>query len=120
MTGAGEEFTAFHTLIASSVNNYIPDGVGEIRYKYFQEVLQLVINAGRHCVIMKRDVKDAFRIVLVAPHYCWLLGFRWEERYYKEPCPSIGLATASFIFNLFAETLYWIIASFLTWVLYYY
>ncbi len=48
------------------VNDYIPDSVGEIRYTRFQEVLQLVINAGRHCFIMKRDVKDAFRNVPVA------------------------------------------------------
>lgn len=31
-----------------------------------------------------------------------------------------GLATAPFIFNLFAEALYWIIASFLRWVLCHY
>ncbi len=48
------------------VNDYIPDGVGEMRYTRFQKFLQLVINAGRHCVIIKRDVKDAFRNVPVA------------------------------------------------------
>ncbi len=100
-----------------SVNSYIPDGVGEIRYKCFQEVLQLVINEGRYCVIMKRDVKDAFRNVPVALQHRWLQGFRWERRYYKETCLSFGLATAPFIFNLFAEALHWIIASFLRWVL---
>ena len=102
------------------VNDYIPDGVGEMRYTRFQEVLQLVINAGRHCVIMKRDVKDAFRNVPVAPQHRWLLGFRWEGRYYKETCLSFGLATAPFIFNLFAEALHWIIASFLRWLLCHY
>lgn len=60
-----------------SVNDYIPDGAGEMRYTRFQEVLQLVINAGRHCIILKRDVKDAFRNVPVAPQHRWLLGFRW-------------------------------------------
>ncbi len=38
-----------------------------MRYIRLQEVLQLVINAGRHFVIMKRDVKDAFRNVSVTP-----------------------------------------------------
>ncbi len=103
-----------------SVNNYIPDDVGEMRYTRFQEVLQLVINAGRQCVIMKRDVKDAFRNVVVTPQHGWLLGFRWEERYYKETCLSFGLATTPFIFNLFAEALYWIIAFFFRWVLFHY
>ncbi len=103
-----------------SGNDYIPDGVGEVKYTRFQEVLQLVINTGRHCVIMKRDMKDAFKNVPVAPQHCWLLGFRWEGRYYKETYLSFGLATAPFIFNLFAEALYWIIASFLRWVLCHY
>lgn len=95
-----------------SVNDYILDGAGEIRYTRFQEILQLVINAGRHCIILKRDVKDAFRNIPVAPQQQWLLGFRWEGKFYKETCLSFGLATAPFIFNLFAEALHWIIASF--------
>ncbi len=103
-----------------SVNDYIPDGIGEMRYTPFQEVLQLAINTGRHCVIMKRDVKDAFRNVPVAPQHRWLLGFRWEGRYSKETCLSFGLATAPVIFNLFAEALHWIIPSFIRWVLCHY
>ncbi len=103
-----------------SVNDYIPDKMGEIWYTRFQKVLQLIINAGRHFVIMKRDVKDAFRKVLVALQHRWLLGFRWERRYYKETCLSFGLAIALFIFNLFAEAPHWIIASFLRWVLCHY
>lgn len=52
-----------------SVNDYIPDGAGELRYICFQEVLQLVTRAGRHCIILKWDVKDAFRNVPVAPQH---------------------------------------------------
>ncbi len=89
-----------------------------MKYIRFQEVLQLVINAGRHCVIMKRDVKNAFKNVPVAPQHRWLLGVRWEGRYYKETCLSYSLATAPFIFNLISVALYWIIALFLRWVLY--
>ncbi len=89
-----------------SVNDHIPDGIGKVRYTRFPEVLQLVINVGRHFVIIKRDVKDGFRNVPVAPQHRWLLGFRWEGRYYNETCLSFGLATASYIFNLFAEALH--------------
>ncbi len=103
-----------------SVNNNIPDGVGEMRYTRFQEVLPLIINAGIYCVIMKRDVKDTFRNVPVAPHNRWLLGFRWEERYHKETCRLFGLTTAPSIFNLFAEALQLIMTSFLRWVLCHY
>ncbi len=91
-----------------------------MRYTRFQKVLQLVINAGRHCVIMKKDVKDVFRNVPVTFQHRCLLGFRWEGRYYKKTCLSFGLAIALFIFNLFAEALHWIIASFFRWVLCHY
>ena len=59
-----------------SVNNYIPDEIGEMRYKRFQEVQQLVINAGRHCVIINRVVKYAFRNIPVASQHHWKLDFR--------------------------------------------
>ena len=71
--------------------------------------------AGRGCIILKRDIKDAFRIVLVAPHQQWILGFNWEGQYYLETCLSFGLRTAPFIFNLFTKGFHWILQSFLGW-----
>ena len=56
-------------LFGESVNDYILDRAGEMRYSRFQEVLQLVTNAGWHCIILKRDVKDAFGNVPVAPQH---------------------------------------------------
>lgn len=100
-----------------SVNDHIPDGAGELRYTRFQEVLQMVIQAGRGAVILKRDVKDAFRNVPVAPQHQWLLGFSWKGKFYKETCLSFGLCTAPFIFNLFGEGLHWLLVSFLSWIL---
>ena len=57
----------FHP-IGRSVNDHILDGVGEMKYTRFQDVLQMVIRAGRNYIILKRDVKDAFRNVPVASH----------------------------------------------------
>lgn len=74
-------------------------------YTRFQEVLQMVTMSGRHCIILKIDVRDAFKNIPVAPQHQWLLGFRWEGKFYKETCLSFSLATAPFIFNLFAEVL---------------
>lgn len=103
-----------------SVNDYIPEGAGELEYTRFRDVLKLVTQAVRHCIILKTDVKDAFRNVPVAPQHQWLLGFQWSKKFYKENCLSFGLATAPFIFNLFAEALHWLIVSFLRWVVCHY
>ncbi len=54
--------------VSRSFNDHIPNGTGEMRYTRFQDVLQIVIRAGRNCIILKRDVKDAFRNIPVAPH----------------------------------------------------
>ena len=64
---------------------------------------------------MKKDIKDAFQNIPVAPHQQWLLGFEWENQYYKEACLSFGLSTAPFLFNLFAEAFHWIIETYLHW-----
>ena len=58
------------------VNDYIPDGAGEMKHIRFQEVLQLVTRAGRHCIILKKVVKDAFENIPVALQHQWLLEFR--------------------------------------------
>jgi Reverse transcriptase (RNA-dependent DNA polymerase) len=64
---------------------------------------------------MKRDLKEAFRNIPVASRMQWLLGFQWHNFFYLERCLPFGLATAPFIFNLFAEGLHWILQSWLQW-----
>lgn len=94
-----------------SVNDHIPDEAGEMRYPRFQDTLQLVILAGRRCIIMKRDVKDAFRNIRVAPQHQWLLGFLWREKHYKEIYLSLGFSAAPLMFNMFGEVPHYIAAS---------
>ena len=44
----------------ASVNDFIDKKSVHLRYTSFQEVLNQVQNAGRHAIIMKKDIKDAF------------------------------------------------------------
>lgn len=98
-----------------SVNDFISPEAAYIQYVSFEKVLQMVLAAGPGCTLLKRDMKDAFRIIPVAPHQRWLLGFFWRGTYYTECVLPFGLATAPFIFNLFAEAWHWILQSFLGW-----
>jgi hypothetical protein len=98
-----------------SVNDNICDDYSSLKYSIIDDVLQMVRIAGQHCFILKRDIKDAFRNIPVAPHIQWLLGFEWRGVFYKETCLPFGLCTAPFIFNLFAETFHWILQSWLHW-----
>ena len=90
----------------SSVNNFKKKEASNLQYTSLRKVTDMVLQVGRHCVIIKKDIKDVFRNIPVAPHVQLLLGFSWGQETYQEACLSFGLATSSFIFNLFAEAIH--------------
>jgi hypothetical protein len=104
----------------TSVNDHIPARYAAISYTRLREVLEAVARSGRHSIIIKRDVKSAFRTIPIAPHQQWLMGFTWAGMFYTEKCLSFGLRTAPFLFNLFAEAFHWILQTFLHWVVFHY
>ncbi|TMD69347.1 MAG: hypothetical protein E6I91_02300 [Chloroflexi bacterium] len=93
----------------SSVNAFIPREFGTLTYVTFDEIISNVVAAGRCSIIIKRDIKDAFRNIPVAISDQWLLGFYWNDTYYCERALSFGLRTAPMLFNLFAEAFHWIL-----------
>jgi hypothetical protein len=96
-----------------STNDGIPLPARAIEYICLSDVYAMVRQAGKGCILLKKDIKDAFRNIPVAPSQQWLLGFMWKGKYYQERCLPFGLATAPFIFNLFAEAFHWILQSYL-------
>jgi hypothetical protein len=94
-----------------SVNDFIDPSYGAITYASFDAILQSILRAGRGCWIMKRDIRDAFRIVPIAVPHRHLLGFSWRNTFYQECALPFGLRTAPVLFNLFAEALHWILLS---------
>jgi hypothetical protein len=95
----------------SSVNDSIDPAWATLHYTRVETILAHVITAGRGCYLVKRDIKDAFRIVPVSVQSRHLLGFIWKGVTYVECCLPFGLRTAPFLFNLFAEGLHWILAQ---------
>ena len=96
-----------------SVNDFIDKDAAYLRYTTMEEVLQLVLRAGRGCTMVKRDMKDASRLIPIAIRDQWMMGFCWEGRYFVETVFPFGLRTAPKIFNLFAEAWEWILRSYL-------
>ena len=91
---------------ASSVNDAIPEEYGALVYTTVTAIQAHVISAGRGCLLLKRDIKDAFRIVPLSYRAKTLMGFSWEGVTYQECCLSFSLRTTPLIFNLFAEGLH--------------
>lgn len=104
----------------SSVHDFIPKEAANLKYAILANVLARIRRAGRGVVIIKKDIKkdikDAFRNIPVAPHQQWLLGFQWNKRFYQETCLLFGLSTSPFIFNLFGEGFHWMLIAYLDWL----
>lgn len=98
-----------------SVNHHIPDHYATITYPTLAVILDMVLKGGRGCYIVKKDIKEAFRIVPVSPQDHWLLGFTWLGTHYVETCLPFGLCTAPVLFNLFAEAIEWMLKNLLSW-----
>lgn len=98
----------------TSVNDAIDEEGAYLAYVKFEAILQMVISAGRDCIIVKRDMRDAFRMIPIAPQDHWLFGFQWEDKFYTEKVLPFGLRTAPFLFNLLAEGWEWILRSWTT------
>ena len=96
-----------------SVNDSIPDAASAIHYTSIDDIFDLIRTSGQGCYIIKRDIKDAFRNIPIAPADRPLVAFSWEDKTYVECCLPFGLTTAPFIFNLFAEGLNWLLSAYL-------
>jgi hypothetical protein len=73
----------------------------------------MIIDQERHCIIVKRDIKNVFRNILIVVQRRWLLKFWWKENYYKKRSLSFDFFFALFLFNLFVEAIYWMIVLYL-------
>lgn len=98
-----------------SVNDFIPKEATNLRYATLADIFVRICRAGQRAVIIKKDIKDAFRNIPVAPHQRWLLGSQWEDQFYQDTCLPFGLCTSPFLFNLFGEAFHWILISYLNW-----
>ena len=87
------EFRRIHHLLypqGLSVNNFISKDTVNLKYATLANVLARIRRAGRGAIIIKKDIKDAFRNIPVAPYHQWLLGFMWNGVLYQETCLSFG------------------------------
>ena len=58
-----------------SVHDFIWKEVPNLCYTSLKKVIDMVLQASHHCVIIKKDIKDTFRNIQVVPHMQWLLCF---------------------------------------------
>jgi len=104
----------------TSVNDGIDPSRGELKYETFDAALQTIAKLGKGTVMMKRDLKSAFRHIPVCVDDHLFFIFEWNGKFYIDLFLPFGLRTAPFLFNLFAEALHWILQRKYSWILHHY
>ena len=64
---------------------------------------------GRGALVVKADIKEAYRMVPVHPEDQPLLGILWNNKVYIDKMLPFGLRSAPIIFSVVADALQWIL-----------
>ena len=66
------------------VNNGIPQHWGALEYTTFDDAVAVLLQQGLGALLVKWDLKEAFKHILMAMSDQWLLGFFCDDCYYLE------------------------------------
>jgi hypothetical protein len=61
----------------NSINSHIPSENSAVQYDSIDTVIKLIKHFGRHCLMAKCNIEDAFRLVPIHPTDYHLLVFTW-------------------------------------------
>ena len=73
------------------------------------DVANTAVSLGRGALIMKTDIKAAYRLAPVQPQEMMWLGMRWKDQIYIDCMLPFGLRSAPKIFHAIADALEWIV-----------
>ena len=93
-----------------SVNDAIDKSIYSLSYISVRDVANTAVALGRGALIVKTDIKAAYRLVPVQPQDRIWLGMRWKDQIYIDCMLPFGLRSAPKIFNAIADALEWIVA----------
>ena len=88
------------------VNVYISKAWDALKYITFDETLEALMKQKQEATLIKRDLFDAFKHILVAKSNWWLLRFFWDDHYYIDRFLSFELRIAFFLFDLMTRALH--------------
>ena len=91
-----------------ALNEFIDKDRFVCKYSSFDDALRLLIQVGRGAYMAKLDIKNAFRLCPVQPRDWWLLGFKWDGKFYVYLKLPYGSRSSPAIFNDFADLLCWV------------
>ena len=94
-----------------SVNDHIHRELTHVAYSSIDDAALLMQYLGPYAVMVKLDIKDDYRMVLVHPEDRRFLGVSWQGQLYIDCQLPFGLASSPAIFNSVAKALEWILRA---------
>ena len=95
----------------SSINDGISPEWSSVSYVSIDHLSCLVLEAGKGAVLVKADIKEAYRMLPIHPDDQNLLGVQWEGECYTDGALPFGLHSAPKIFSAVADALQWILTK---------
>ena len=91
-----------------SVNYGIAPECKSVKYQSIDDAISVIKWLGKGCFMAKTDIKSAFRLVPVHPDDHYLLGFKWQGKYYYDKCLPMGCSSSCQIFEEISSALQWV------------
>ena len=91
-----------------NINDNLHCNLTHVAYSSVDEAAAIIHNLGRHALMAKIDIKDAYRLIPVHPQHHRFLGIPWQGTVHVDCQLPFGLASAPAIFSAVAQALEWI------------
>ena len=95
----------------NSVNDNIHRDLTHVAYSSINDAALLMHHLGKHALMAKIDIQDAYRLIPIHPMDRSFLGVTWQGGVYVDCQLPFGLASAPVVFSAFTEALEWILRS---------
>jgi hypothetical protein len=86
----------------------------ECQLEQFDRVMDMLGDLPTGTMMIKIDVKSAFRLVPVRKEDTGLLGMLWNGQYYKDRCLPFGLSSSPPLWERISRALEWILRKWVT------
>ena len=93
----------------SNINDEISQELSSLSYTSLDNLVSMVNLIGRGALMVKADIKEAYRMIPIHPHDQHLLGVQWNDYCYVDRMLPFGLHSAPKIFSVVADGLQWIL-----------
>ena len=92
-----------------SVNDGIKEPWRSLSYAMVTDAARGITAYGRGTRLIKLDIRNAHRVVLIHPDYRWLMGMIWESSLFVTMALPVNLQSAPKIFSTLADAAEWMV-----------